>query len=508
MMARSVLGAALFVCAFTAPAYAAGERLRVASKTFTESVILAEVVCDLEEAAGVATKHLSGLGGTRLVWDALVGGSVDVYPEYTGTLLNEILAAEGVPAGAGKAETLAFMRQALAKHGVAMTGSLGFDDTYAVGLTAKRARELAVRTISDLRRHADLRFGFSSEFMSRHDGWPALRERYALPQENVQGLDHDLAYRALTSGAIDAMDLYTTDAEIRRYDLVALDDDAKFFQRYDAILLYRTDIPSRLGHEATDALARLEGHVDAGEMALMNARAKLDHVPETEVARAFVKDEFGIAATAPSSSAWRTVADRTVEHLVLVGISLAAAMVIALPLGVLAHRKRRLGQAVLAIVGVIQTVPTLALLVFMIPLFGIGGLPAIVALFLYSLLPIVRNTHAGLENVPANLLESARALGLPSGAILRRVELPLASPMILAGIKSAAVINVGTATLGALIGAGGLGQPVFTGIRLDDMGLILRGAIPASALALAVQALFELVERRVVPRGLRLPRAR
>jgi osmoprotectant transport system permease protein len=173
------------------------------------------------------------------------------------------------------------------------------------------------------------------------------------------------------------------------------------------------------------------------------------------------------------------------------------------PLGVVASRRPRFAQGLLGAVGLVQTIPSLALLVFMIPLLGIGAQPATVALFLYSLLPIVRNTHAGLCNVPASLRESAEALGLPPGAILRRVSLPLASPLILAGVQSAAVINVGTATLGALVGAGGFGQPIFTGIRLDDFGLILQGAVPASLLALLVQGLFELVGRWVVPRGLR-----
>ncbi|MGD2113086.1 MAG: ABC transporter permease, partial [Gammaproteobacteria bacterium] len=146
----------------------------------------------------------------------------------------------------------------------------------------------------------------------------------------------------------------------------------------------------------------------------------------------------------------------------------------------------------------------LALFVFMIPLLGIGGPPAIVALFLYSLLPIIRNTYAGLRDIPPAIIESAEALGLPARARLRLVELPLATRAILAGIKTAAVINVGTATLGALIGAGGYGQPILTGIRLDDTALILQGAIPAAVLALLVQGLFELVERRLLPRGLRL----
>ena len=133
-----------------------------------------------------------------------------------------------------------------------------------------------------------------------------------------------------------------------------------------------------------------------------------------------------------------------------------------------------------------------------------AGLPQLSALFLYSLLPIVRNTYTGLRDIPPPVRESAEALGLPPGARLRLVELPMASREILAGIKTSAVINVGTATLGALIGAGGYGQPILTGIRLDDVGLILQGAIPAALLALLVQGVFDLAELVVVPKGLRL----
>ena len=147
---------------------------------------------------------------------------------------------------------------------------------------------------------------------------------------------------------------------------------------------------------------------------------------------------------------------------------------------------------------------SLALFVFMIPLLGIGGPPAVVALFLYSLLPIIRNTYAGLKDIPPAIVESAQALGLPSRARLHIVEIPLATRAILAGIKTSAVINVGTATLSALIGAGGYGQPILTGIRLDDIGLILQGAIPAAVLALLAQGLFELVERGLLPKGLRV----
>ena len=497
------LSAALFALGHSAPAQAAAETLHVASKAFTESVILAEMVTELERAAGIRVEHRVGLGGTRLVWDALVSGSVDVYPEYSGTLLDEVLSAELAQAPASARESRDWLTRALAAHGVGMSEPLGFNNTYAIGVKAEHAKVLGISRISELRGRPELHFGFSSEFLSRHDGWPALRERYGLTQSHVQGLDHDLAYRALESGSIDATDLYTTDAEIRRYQLLALEDDLRFFKRYDALLLYRLDVETRFGPGALSQLRRLQGGISAEQMSALNARAKLDRVPEAAVAAAFLREHFALAQINQGHGAARMILARTLEHLWLVGVSLFAAMVVAVPLGVFAAKKPKLGQIVLAAVGVIQTLPTLALLVFMIPLFGIGGLPAVVALFLYSLLPIVRNTHAGLTGIPHALLESAQALGLPPAAQLRLIELPLASPLILAGIKSAAVINVGTATLGALIGAGGLGQPIFTGIRLDNLSLILQGAIPASLLALAVQAAFELIERWVVPRGLR-----
>ncbi len=496
------VAAALVSCVVIAASAraASGKPLRVASKAFTESLILGEVVTQLERASGIEAEHRAALGGSRLVWDALVNGSIDVYPEYSGTLLDEILGGEGT----GETRDPAWLVRALAAHGVGVTEPLGFNNTYAIGLTAERARALGVVKLSDLRAKPALSLGFSNEFMSRRDGWPALAQRYGLAQTKVQGLDHDLAYRALASGAIDATDLYTTDAEIKKYDLLVLADDLGFFKRYDAVLLYRLDVAP----DALAAMRRLQGRIDAPQMTAMNARAKLERVPQATVAADYLRDAFGVTAARRAPGRAGALLARVGEHLLLVGISLLAAILIAIPLGIFAARRRRVGQVVLAVVGVVQTLPTLALLVFMIPLFGIGTVPAIAALFLYSLLPIVRNTHAGLVGIPNALIETAQALGLPPQARLRLIELPLASPLILAGIKSAAVINVGTATLGALIGAGGLGQPIFTGIRLDDVGLILQGAIPASLLALAVQGVFEVVERLVVPRGLRAPPSR
>jgi osmoprotectant transport system permease protein len=481
------------------PSDAPEQELRIGSKKFTESVILGELGCHLVRQAKLPCEHRRDLGGTRVLWAALQRGDIDVYPEYTGTLIYELLALD-------KNIQLSFdeLKGKLAAHGVLATKPLGFNNTYALAMKKERAAKLGITRISDLQAHPSLALRFSNEFMDRGDGWPALRASYALPHEDVRGLDHDLAYRGLDAGDVDVMDAYTTDADVNYYGLLTLEDDKQHFPRYDALFLYR----AALAPAAVKALERLQGRIDDATMLGLNVRAKLDKVPEATVAGDFANETFGLEGEARIAVKEKTRMDRllghTADHLFLVGISLLAAVLFALPLGILAARRRRLGQVILALVGIVQTIPTLALLVFMIPLLGIGAPPAILALFLYSLLPIVRNTHQGLTSITPTLLESANALGLPSGARLWRVELPLASQSILAGIKTSAVINVGTATLGALIGAGGYGQPILTGIRLDDTGLIMEGAVPAALLALLVQSLFDLSERVFVPRGLRL----
>ena len=481
-------------------AHPAGDdhELVIGSKLFTESVILGEVLTGLLRDAGFTARHHRELGGTRVNWNALRRGDIDAYAEYTGTIVQEILAEAELAGEDGRSDPER-LTAALAAEGISMSAPLGFDNTYAVGVREDVAERLGLDTISDLREHPALAFGFSNEFMDRGDGWPSLRDHYRLPQRDVRGLDHDLAYRALEAGDIQAIDLYSTDAEIAYYGLRVLGDDLRHFPDYQAVILYRDDLPAA----AARALRRLDGAIDASAMVAMNARAKLDRVPEATVATDFLRQAFDIDAELHVATRGQRLLRRTREHLVLVGVSLLLAILVALPLGIVAAKTRRFGQLVLGVVGILQTIPSLALLVFMIPLLGIGTAPALAALFLYSLLPIVRNTHAGLHDVPRELRESAEALGLDARTRLWRVELPMASRAILAGIKTSAVINIGTATLGALIGAGGYGQPILTGIRLDDLGLILEGAVPAAGLALVAQGAFELADRWLVPRGLR-----
>ena len=488
--------AALAAVLLLAGPAAGAEPVVVGSKKFTESVILGEMIRQVVESTGRPARHRAELGGSRVLWSALLAGEIHIYPEYTGTLVQELLAGEGVTAE----DSLA---RALATRGVAMLPPLGFDNTYAVGMTAERARRLGIEAVSDLAAHPDLSLGFSHEFLDRDDGWPGLKARYGLPHRHVRGLDHDLAYRALAAGRIDATDLYTTDAEIAYYDLVALADDRGYFRDYRAVILYRAELATR-APAVMEGLRRLSGRIDEPAMIAMNAAVKLDGRPEAAVAADFLARTLGLETRVGATTLLGDLAARTGEHLTLVGVSLTAAILVALPLGIVAAARPRLGHGIIAAVGVIQTIPSLALFVFMIPLLGIGAVPAVVALFLYSLLPIVRNTHAGLTAIPGGVRESALALGLPGGVRLLRIDLPLAARGILAGIKTSAVINVGTATLAALIGAGGYGQLILTGIRLDDTGLILQGAVPAALLALAAQGLFGLAERRLVPRGLRL----
>ncbi|MBY0456872.1 MAG: ABC transporter permease subunit [Gemmataceae bacterium] len=464
----------------------------VGAKKFTESIILAEMGARLARAGGAEARR-DDLGGTPALWLALTQGDIDAYPEYTGTITREIL--KGDPPD---------LAAALAARGVRISKPLGFRNNYALGMRKDRAAELGVTKISDLRAHPALKCGFIPEFLDRDDGWPGVKRHYGLPQSSPQALAHTLAYRALVERAIDLTEVYTTDGEIAQYDLLVLDDDRRFFPAYEAVWLYRADLGARYP-EVVEQLKKLEGRISEPEIQRMNSRAQgEDKEDERQIAAEFLTRSLGVAdaPSAGESLAGRLVTT-TAEHLLLVGPSLLAALLVAVPLGVLAARRPVVGKVALAATGVLQTIPSLALLLFMIPVMmwlvgqGTGRPPAIAALFLYSLLPIVRNTHAGLIGIPASLRESAQALGLPARAILWRIELPLAAPTILAGVRTAAVINVGTATLGGFIGAGGYGRPILRGIDKFDVPLMLEGAIPAAVLALALEGAFGLVERAV-----------
>ena len=425
-MNRRLRASALAACCLGVFSCARPGAIQIGSKAFTESVILGELATQLARADHPNVRHLQALGGTRVLWDALVKGDIDLYPEYTGTITQEILAGKALPE-----EGIA---GALAGFGIKMSQSLGFDDSYALGMKESLAARLNISTISDLKRYPELRFGFSNEFIDRKDGWSGLRRHYQLPQKNVAGLEHQLAYRGLDGGAIAVTDLYSTDADILYYHLRVLKDDRHFFPEYTAVFLYRDDL-ARRGPKALAAILRLQGAISQIAMAGMNEQVKIAGTPADEVASHFLAQRFSVPGEVVSSSLLERLVLRTRQHVFLVSISLMAAIFVSIPLGILAFLHEKLGQVILAAAGVIQTIPSLALIVFMIPMLGIGNVPAIVALFLYSLLPIVRNTYSGLKDIPEPIRESASALGLPRLACLRLVELPIAARSVLSGLR-------------------------------------------------------------------------
>ena len=483
LLALLVLLSCSLVCA------AAEDVLRIGSKRFTESYILAEVL------AQTAAPHLAsppmllrGLGNTAIVYEALRSGGIDLYAEYTGTITQELLKSN-------QPMTRQAMNAALAPLGLGVAVPFGFNDGYALAMRADRADSLGIRSLGDLLQHPQLKLGLSNEFMGRADGWRGLAVQYRLPQAPV-GLDHGLAYAAIGAGQVDVIDIYTTDAKIDSLGLRVLTDDGQYFPRYDAVVLYRLDVPLRFA-KAWAAMQQLDGRIDERAMVAMNARAELQGEGFADIARDFLAGRTaGALQPGFASKLFGPDLGRlTRQHLLLVGASVALALLIGLPLAILVFAHVRLRAAVLGLAGLLQTVPSLALLAMLISLTGaIGTLPALIALTLYALLPIMRNTVTGLSEVPQGLHQAATALGMTRGQNLWLVQLPLALPTVLAGVRTATTIAIGTATIAAFIGAGGYGERIVTGLALNDRALLMAGALPAAALALLSEALFEALE--------------
>jgi osmoprotectant transport system permease protein len=506
------------VLMFVLAQVAFAQPLVIGSKRFTESYILGEVVSQAASAAGHDRVVLkSGLGNTGILLSALRSGEIDLYPEYTGTITREVLKTEQVL-------SLAEINARLLPIGLQAGVLFGFDNSYVLAVRRDLAEKLQLRNISDLAKHPKLVLGLSHEFIGRSDGWKGLATRYQLEKLAPKGLDHGLAYEAIRARQIDVMDAYGTDSKLLRDELVVLRDDLNFFPTYDALLLYRSDVPAKFA-STWKVLSALQNTISQQAMGELNARAEVDGQPFSLVARDFlqrqgsgqVQDQVqgktgatGVEGSVPHAGRastqqsfiqtlfgpdfWRLSA----QHLFLVLVSLLLAIAVGIPLGVLSFYWPGAGQVVLSVTSVIQTIPSLALLAFLISLFGlIGTIPAIVALFLYALLPIIQSTHAGLSEISPSMRQAATALGLGARDQLWLIELPLARTMILSGIKVSAVLSVGTATIAAFVGAGGFGERIAQGLALNNTSMLLAGAIPSAALALLMQFGFFVFERRL-----------
>jgi osmoprotectant transport system permease protein len=492
MKRRSII--AVFCGTLVSCASFAADTIVIGGKIFTESYVLGEMAAQtIESSSHVPVTRKLGMGSTGILFEALKSGAIDVYPDYTGTLAEAILKRPEL-------KSLDEIRQALSGLGLTMSGSLGFNDTYALAVKEEFAQMHGLRSIGDLIPiQTEIKAAFSYEFMDRKDGYPGLVDSYHLkfsPQK-INRMEHSLSFQAIDQNAVDLIDVYSTDAKIEKLHLRLLKDDHDYFPVYQAVWVARKSFVEKHPRE-WQALLGLEGKISEQAMLDMNAQADIQKIGFDKIAAQFLGSET------PDSKGWlHEVARRTKEHLWLVGVSLLFSVLVGIPLGVVAVRFHAAGQAILLSSAVVQTVPSLALLCFLIPVFGVGTKPALAALCLYSLLPVVLNTFTGIRAVNPIHVENARAFGLNRRQVLFRVVLPLASPTLLAGIKTATIVSIGTATLAALVGAGGYGAPIVSGLALNDVPTILTGAIPAALMALIAHGIFEVLGLVLIPAGLR-----
>ena len=509
--------ALVFFVLLPLPAFSQDDRIVVGSKNFMESKLLAEIFAQLIEArTDLSVERRLGLAGTQVCFEALRTGAIDLYPEYTGTGLVSIL--QQPPTGDSRTALNAVRSEFLKRWDLWWLNPLGFENSYALAIPRSRTAGTPLRTISDLVKIApSLTAGFGYEFINRPDGLPGLETQYGLSFQGVQAMQQSLKYQAAAAGEIEVLDVYTTDGRLSVYDFVVLEDDRQFFPPYEASGLVRGATLAQ-HPELGAVLGLLANAFDAKTMRQLNYRLQEGGEPLEVVARdalsalrLFVTDDTGTQPVSHQKGLFaymwskRTdLVNRTAEHLTLAGLALALGILVAVPLGLFLERHHTIAEPVIRGIGLTQTIPSIALLAFMIPVFGIGILPAVIALWIYSLFPIVRNTYSGLRDAAPQAVEAARALGMTEWQILHWVRLPLAAPVIMAGVRTAGVITVGTTTLAAFIGAGGLGVPIVAGLQMANTSVILSGALPAAALALVIDGFLGRVETWVRPRGVQL----
>ncbi len=467
------------------------KKIIIGSKAFTEGYLLAELLAQKLEQKGFLVERRFGLGGTGILFEALSSGMVDIYPEYTGTIVQSLLDTPEVI----KDHDALYRR--VSSMGYEISRSFGFNNTYALAMREHVAEKLQISRVSDLQNHKELKVAFSHEFLNRPDGYPGLQRSYQLSFLNVRGVQHALAYEALETDQIDLTDIYSTDAKVKSLGLRVLEDDRSFFTEYLPVAFVKKSFKEKFPG-AWAVIENLEGQIDESSMIEMNSQVDIAQVSYKKVISDFVTPLVAFQGDPLTTR----IMHRTKEHILLVIVTLLISLLIGFPLGILATENSILERIILNITGLVQTIPSLALLCFLIPFFGIGEVSALIALILYGLLPIVINTCTGITSIDKKYNEVCCALGLSWWEALVHIKVPIASPTILAGIKTSVIISIGTATLSALIGAGGYGVPIMTGLALSDTSIILEGALPAALLALLANFILDKANKICIPIGL------
>jgi osmoprotectant transport system permease protein len=488
------------------------ETIVIGSKNFSEQFILGEILAQTIEAkTKLKVERKFNLGGTQMVVSALRSKSIDIYPEYTGTSLLTLLKE---PISTNPEATYNKVQALLGKRfGFVQGEPFGFQNVYAVAVRRSDPRMDSIQTNTDfakLTAQENLSMAIVHEFLDRPDGFQHFKEVYnlSMAQSQIIGMDPGLMYTAIHTGQVDSIMAYSTDGRIQAFNLKLLEDDQRAFPPYEAVPLTRVDVLKK-HPELKKVFSNLSHLISDDEMIKMNYEVDYEGYLPRNVARNFLIQKGIIQGKLnhqrkPEHNFFKVLWNKReyvvkllMQHLMLTTTALALALIISLPLGIILTRARYLDGPVFAFINLLQTIPSLALLGFLIPVMGIGFKPAIMALLLYALLPLVRNTYIGIREVDPSLIEACRGMGLTDLQILKKVELPLALPTIMAGVRTSMVILVGTATLVALIGAGGLGDPIFRGISSVNTNTILLGAVPAAALAITLDQLLHFIESRL-----------
>lgn len=487
------------------------ESLTIAGKTFTEQEVLVDLLTWVlkEERPGLTVHKRKNLGGTSVTFEAVRSGDIDMYVEYSGTAYYSIFKQTEK---LSKKQIHEYLIERLDKENLHWSTPLGFNNTYAI-LVKDNDKNKDIHKVSDLKELApDLIIGTDPEATSRPDGYEAFTQTYQLDFKSQKMMNSGLLYKSTDNDKVDVIIGYSTDGRILVTGLKVLEDDLGFFADYSASVLINKDTLKK--HPwIKRALAKLHHQIDDQTMQALNARVDFEKMDSVTVTKKFAADKGWITPKGPVIVKRQSFLDFIVskkdfllvklyEHLLLTFWAFLLVTVIGVSLGVLSYYKTRVQKVVFLAVNLCQTVPSLALFGMLIPLLGIGIKPSLVALVLYALLPIVRNTYTGLCEVEPSILETCEILGMNKRQILFKVLLPMSLVTISAGLRTSLVIIVGTATIASFIGAGGLGDPIFQGITSLNNRLILLGAIPAALLAILLDFLLHYSTRFLLSPGL------
>jgi len=445
--------------------------ITIGAKKFTEANVMAYVLAHTLKSidSSLDIKVLENLGGTGIVTTATENQEIDLYVDYTGTLKETFKTTDETLPGE------------LLKHNLKFGFELGFNNSY--GMAVKHHSTLS--KMSDIKNHH--RLGISHEFLKRKDGFSGLASHYGF---NIKPLviEYSLLQHSLKSDKLDIIEIFTTDAKIIKYNLKVLKDDQHFYKRYDALVVFNKTFYEQNKQLVSDLSSKLFLKISDKQIQKLNHLVDIEGLNYEESARSFTKSNTHIKSSYES-----TIWPHFYEHLEYLFLTIIICIFIGVPLGVTTAKSQLFERVILSLISITQTIPSLALLVFLIPLFGLGKTTTLIALCLYGLLPIVKSTHMGIKKIPKELSEYSKLIGMSFFQRIFKIEIPLALIDIVSGVKLTAIYTIGVTVIAAFVGAGGLGTLIVTGLSLNNTDIILQGALPSAGLAIIVEIIFQKV---------------